>query len=166
LIYSNIEGDNNDDDGDSDDNNDDNNDDNDDNGKDDNGNNDKKKKGHNLFAWEKDIPKLTFNNEKLDKLDDEVWTWYTGLKHDPIKCARRIVHVVRSSDQRKQAFKNVINTGNQSSWFKNCDDEIIELRDLELLRNVKTRWDSVYCVTDRPRCIFSRFGRRQAGLLN
>jgi hypothetical protein len=100
-----------------------------------------------LFA--RKIPELTLDEEQFDILDDKVRAWYIGLKHDPIKRARRIVRIVRSSDQRKQAFKKVINTGNHSGWFRSHDNEVIELPDLELLCDVKTRWDSVYCMIER-----------------
>ncbi len=68
-----------------------------------------------LFAQETDIPELTLDEEQLDIFDDKAWALYIGLKRDPIKCACRIVCIVRLSDQRKQAFKNVISTGNDSS---------------------------------------------------
>ncbi|KAN0120540.1 Ribonuclease H-like domain containing protein [Russula decolorans] len=92
---------------------------------------------------------LVYSNIEGDEDDDDIWAWYIGLKRDPIKRARRIVRIVRSSDQRKQAFKKVINTGNHSGWFRSHDNEVIELPDLELLRDVKTRWDSVYCMIER-----------------
>jgi hypothetical protein len=100
-----------------------------------------------LFA--RKIPELTLDEEQFDILDDKVRAWYIGLKRDPIKRARRIVRIMHSSDQRKQAFKKVINTGNHSGWFRSHDNEVIELPDLELLRDVKTRWDSVYCMIER-----------------
>ncbi|KAN0118228.1 Ribonuclease H-like domain containing protein, partial [Russula decolorans] len=100
-----------------------------------------------LFAQK--IPELTLDEEQFDILDDKVRAWYIGLKRDPIKCAHRIVRIVRSLDQRKQAFKKVINTRNHSGWFRSHDNEVIKLPDLELLRNVKTRWDSVYCMIER-----------------
>ena len=136
LVYSNIEEEEEDDDDDDDNDNDD--DDNDDNDDDDDDDDD------HLF-----VPELTLNEKQLDTLTDEARSLYTGLKRDPIKRARRIVRIVRSSDQRKQAFKNVIHTGNYSGWFKSDDDEVIEVPDLELLRDVKTRWDSVYCMIER-----------------
>ena len=131
LVYSNIEGDK--DDKDDKDGEDDDDDDDDDDSR--------------LFA--RKIPELTLDEEQFDILDDKVRAWYIGLKRDPIKRARRIVRIVRSSDQRKQAFKKVINTGNHSGWFRSHDNEVIELPDLELLRDVKTRWDSVYCMIER-----------------
>ncbi len=136
FVYSNIEGDNDGDNDNNDNNNDNNNDDNDDNNN-----------GGRSFA--RDIPELTLDDERIDILDDEVRDWYTGLKRDPIKRARRIVRIVRSSDQRKQAFKDVINTGNHSGWFRSDEGEVLQVPDLELLRDVKTRWDSVYCMIER-----------------
>jgi hypothetical protein len=142
LVYSNFEG--GDDDDDDDDGGDDDGD-GEDNGEDGEDNNN----GGRLFARETDIPELTLDEGRLNILDDEVRAWYTGLKRDPIKRARRIVRIVRSSDQRKQAFKKVIETGNHSGWFRSHDNEAIVLPDLELLRDVKTRWDSVYCMIER-----------------
>jgi hypothetical protein len=137
LVYSNIEGDEDDEDDDEDDEDDD---EDDEDGEDDDDDDSR------LFA--RKIPELTLNEEQFDILDDKVRAWYIGLKRDPIKRARRIVRIVRSSDQRKQAFKKVINTGNHSGWFRSHDNEVIELPDLELLRDVKTRWDSVYCMIE------------------
>jgi hypothetical protein len=146
LVYSNIEGDEDDED-DNEDDEDDNEDDEDDNEDDEDGEDDDDDDDSRLFA--RKIPELTLDEEQFDILDDKVWAWYIGLKRDPIKRARRIVRIVRSSDQRKQAFKKVINTGNHSGWFRSHDNEVIELPDLELLRDVKTRWDSVYCMIER-----------------
>ena len=136
MVYSNIESD----DGGGDDGGNNGDDDDDD----DDGNNNR-----HLFARETDIPELTLDEKQLDILDDETRAWYTGLKRDPIKRARRIVCIVRSSDQRKEAFKHVINTGNRSGWFRSHDNKVIELPNLELLRDVKTQWDSVYRMIER-----------------
>jgi hypothetical protein len=146
LVYSNIEGDedNEDNDEDNDEDNEDNDEDNEDGEDNDNDNDNDNSR---LFA--RKIPELTLDEEQFDILDDKVRAWYIGLKRDPIKRARRIVRIVRSSDQRKQAFKKVINTGNHSGWFRSHDNEVIELPDLELLCDVKTRWDSVYCMIER-----------------
>jgi len=136
LVYSNIE----DDDDDND------NDDDDGNGNGNGNGGDVNDNDAHLFAQETDIPELTLNEEQLDIFDDEARALYTGLKRDPIKHARRIVRIVRSSDQRKQAFKNVISTGNNSGWFRSHNNEVIKLPDLELLCDIKTQWDSVYCM--------------------
>jgi len=81
---------------------------------DDDDNNDNNNNGH-LFSQKKtDISEFTLNKAQLDILDNEVWALYTDLKCDPIKCTHRIVCIVHLSDQRKQAFMNVINNGNLS----------------------------------------------------
>jgi hypothetical protein len=133
LGYFNIESDDDDSDDDSDDN--------------DDSDNDGSKNNRELFAQE-DIPELTLNKEQLDISDDEERAWHTGLKCDPIKRACRIVCILHLSDQRKQGFKDVIKTRNKSSRFRSPDDKVIQLPDLELLCDVKTRWDSVYCMLE------------------
>jgi len=133
LIYPNIEGGGNDGDNDNDNNN----------------NNNNNNNSSHLFTWKTDIPDLKLDEEQLDTLNNEVQAWYRGLKHDPIKHAHRIVHIMHSSDQRRQAFKNVINIGNNSGWFMSHNNEVIKLPDLELLHDVKTQWDSVYYMIER-----------------
>ncbi len=141
LVYSNIEDDDDDNDNDDDDGNG--------NGNGNGNGGDVNDNDAHLFAQETDIPELTLNEEQLDIFDDEARALYTGLKRDPIKRAHRIVHIVHSSDQRKQVFKNIISTRNNSGWFRSHNNELIKLPDLELLHDVKTRWDSVYCMIER-----------------
>ncbi len=126
LVYSNIEDNNNNNDNDNDNGNG--------NGNDGNVNDN----DAHLFAQETDIPELTLDEEQLNIFDNEARALYTGLKRNPIKCACRIVCIVHSSDQRKQAFKNVISTRNDSGWFRSHNNEDIKLPDLELLCDVKT----------------------------
>jgi hypothetical protein len=64
--------------------------------------------------------------------------------NDLIAKARQFVRTMRASDQRKETFKQVISDGNECGWFRAADSKVIQLRPLELLRDVKTRWDSVY----------------------
>ena len=139
FVYLNIEGDDNDD-SDSNDS-----DDSDDDG-DGNGNNDND--SGRLFA--RDIPDLTLDDAQLGKiLDRQMRAWYSGLKRDPIKRARRVVCILRSSDERKQGFMQVIDQGNESGWFKSADGEVVMIPHLELLRDVRTRWDSVFYMIER-----------------
>jgi hypothetical protein len=128
LVYSNIESDN----------------DNDDNGGDDGNNNN----GRCLFSQKANIPKFTLDEGQLAILGDKARALYTGLNRDPIERARRIVRFVRSSDQRKQEFQRAIDAGNRACRFK-FDNEVIEVPNLELLCDVKTRWDSVYKMIER-----------------
>ena len=73
-----------------------------------------------------------------------------GTDRDPIARARNIVCVLCSSGQRRDAFQNLIQDGNVRGWFQ-VDGESVQLRPLQLLRDVKTRWDSVYFMIKRLR---------------
>jgi hypothetical protein len=139
FVYLNVEGDDNDD-GDGDDS-----DDSDDDG---DGDGDNDNDGGRSFA--RDIPDLTLDDAQLGKiLDRQMRAWYSGLKRDPIKRARRVVRILRSSDKRKQGFTQVIDQGNESGWFKSADGEVVVIPHLELLRDVRTRWDSVFYMIER-----------------
>jgi hypothetical protein len=137
FVYPNVEGD--DDDNDDDDDSDD---------SDDDGDGDGDNDGGRSFA--RDIPDLTLDDAQLGKiLDHQMRAWYSGLKRDPLKRARRVVRILRSSDKRKQEFTRVIDQGNESGWFKSADGEVVVIPHLELLRDVRTRWDSVFYMIER-----------------
>lgn len=80
---------------------------------------------------------------------------------DIISHARTVVRVIRGSGMRRDAFDDVIKDGNSKGWFKE-GPKIIQLRRLQLLRDVRTRWDSKYHMLNRlrelrPVCIFASF---------
>lgn len=72
---------------------------------------------------------------------------------DPIALGRNTVRVLRSSGQRRDTFDDIIKDGNDKGWFgKTGNPPVnIQLRPLQLLRDVKTRWDSVYFMIKRLR---------------
>src|SRR5712672_272010 len=55
-----------------------------------------------LQKVQNDIPALKFKNSELDRLNTEGRAWFSNMTCDPINCARRVVHILRLSDQRKQ----------------------------------------------------------------
>jgi hypothetical protein len=68
----------------------------------------------------------------------------------PISVARSAVRVIRASGMRREAFNDVIKDGNERHWFKE-GTKIVKLPELQLLRDVQTRWDSVYKMLKRLR---------------
>ena len=70
----------------------------------------------------------------------------------PISLARSVVRAIRASGMRRDAFKEVIENGNAKGWFQRGQDpESVQVADLQLLRDVRTRWDSVYRMLERLR---------------
>jgi hypothetical protein len=67
-----------------------------------------------------------------------------------IALVRAIVRVIRASGLRRDAFNEVIKNGNERGWFK-VDDRVVKLDQLQLLRDVETRWDSVFHMLARLR---------------
>jgi hypothetical protein len=74
--------------------------------------------------------------------------WFAGMNRDPVGRARKVVRLLRVSDQRRESFRAFIEDGNGHGWFtvKNNDGVHvpIEVPVLQPLRDVKMRWDSVY----------------------
>lgn len=67
-----------------------------------------------------------------------------ALQHDPISLGCNIVRVVRASSLRRESFQETISDGNLKKYWTDENGKVIELPFLELLRDVKTHWDSIY----------------------
>jgi hypothetical protein len=82
-------------------------------------------------------------------------TWAKGMKRDPLARARRVICLLRSSDEHRTKFQAFIKNGNICHMFnrKDADGNLVPttVEQLELLRDVKTRWDSVYLMLLRLR---------------
>ena len=71
---------------------------------------------------------------------------------DPISVAWETVRFIRESGTRRERFNHTIKEGNKNGWFKKAgSSETINLKQLQLLRDVRTRWDSVYLMLNRLR---------------
>ena len=82
----------------------------------------------------------------------ELERWFAGIKRDPLRCAQKLIQFLRSSDQRREGLRKFIEDGNRHEWFTGKDDNgkriPLHIPQLELLRDVKTRWDSVYMMLE------------------
>jgi hypothetical protein len=71
---------------------------------------------------------------------------------NPIAQARAVVRAIRGSGLRRDAFDEIIVNGNAKGWFKQGRPlKIVQLGRLQLLRDVRTRWDSVFHMLSRLR---------------
>ena len=90
-----------------------------------------------------------------DEGDPGLNRWFSGIKRDPLGRARRVVCILRSSDQRREGFRAFIQDGNRRNWFSKIDSDGvrigIQVPELQPLRDVKTRWDSVFMMLERLR---------------
>src|SRR5713226_4581775 len=65
---------------------------------------------------------------------------------------RDVVRVIRGSGTRRDAFNEVITNGNDKGWFKTGQPlAVVKIKALQLLRDVRTRWDSTYLMLNRLR---------------
>lgn len=93
-----------------------------------------------------------------------------AIARDPIVLGRNVVRIIRASGTRHDAFNKVIENGNARGWFvvgQPPNQITIMVKPKQLLRDVRTRWDSVYYMLNRlremrpvcfPRCDhFSRY---------
>jgi hypothetical protein len=82
----------------------------------------------------------------------EDMTYPDAIARDTISHARTVVRAIRGSGMRRDAFDEVIVNGNSKGWFKEGKPpKIIQLKKLQLLRDVRTRWDSEYYMLQRLR---------------
>jgi hypothetical protein len=88
------------------------------------------------------------SDDDADKLDD----WIKCIKGDPLKHARRVIYILHSSDEHRNGLQQAIQDGNKFGWFTEVDKEgkrkPVTLPQVQLLRNVKTRWDPVYVMLE------------------
>ena len=71
---------------------------------------------------------------------------------NPIARARAAVRVIRASGSRRDTFDRIIKNGNKEGWFRQGrPPQVVEVKPLQLLRDVRTRWDSVYHMLRRLR---------------
>ena len=71
-------------------------------------------------------------------------TYIEALRKDPAAHARNVVHIVHSSSLRCESFKTLIVDGNCREYWRDKEQNIMELPVLKLLHKVKAYWDSRY----------------------
>jgi hypothetical protein len=77
--------------------------------------------------------------------------YLAAVRGNTLQRARDVVNTIRVSNSRRNQFRDIIISGNQSELFCNDTGEKIQLPVVELLRDEKTRWDSTFIMINRLR---------------
>ena len=93
--------------------------------------------------------KLPVDDDTNTKIPRKGATTYdNACKVDPINRCRKISRTVRSTGQRRDDFDELIMKGNLKGWFK-VDGETVQVPHLQLLLDVRMRWDSTFIMIKR-----------------
>ena len=94
--------------------------------------------------YDLELPRFYSSSSSDEKLKQLV----ECIKRDPLKRARRVIRILCSSDEHRIGLQKAIQDGNKDSWFSEMDSDgkrsPVTLPEVQLLHDVKTRWDSVY----------------------
>jgi hypothetical protein len=85
--------------------------------------------------------------------DPDHQSYEEAVARDPIALCRSTVRAVRASGQRRDHLEEVIADGNKKGWFKSIKDPTvtIQVKQAQLVRDMKVRWDSLYFMINRFR---------------
>jgi hypothetical protein len=100
------------------------------------------------------INELELADSFNDQENFELGEWFTAIRCDPLKRARKLINFLRSSTQRKEGLSDLIEKGNASNRFivqEKGQLVVCKVPELQLLKDVKTRWDSVFLMLQRLR---------------
>lgn len=78
--------------------------------------------------------------------------YVAAVRRDPVGLARDTVRAIRGSNQRRTNFEQTIISGNDNQSFIQ-DGVIVPLPVSQLVRDVRTRWDSSYLMIRRIRTL-------------
>lgn len=88
----------------------------------------------------------TSYSDSIDDYFEDVDSDVDG--RDVVALCRNTVRAIRASGQRILQFEDTIKLGNEKGWFK-VGGRTVQVREVQLLRDVRTRWDSVYSMIQR-----------------
>lgn len=71
-----------------------------------------------------------------------------ACREDPINLSRKVARTVRLTDHRRVEFDDMITNGNKKGWFV-VEGDVVQVSQLQLLLDVRTRWDSTFIMLKR-----------------
>lgn len=90
--------------------------------------------------------------DSIPRSNPDQQTFEDACKRDPIALGRDVVRALRASGQRREHLDTIIDNGNKDGFFfVGASTTPVQVQHLQLLRDVKTRWDSIYYMIRRLR---------------
>lgn len=71
------------------------------------------------------------------------------LRDNVVKKIRTLANACCASDSRREDLQDIISEGNEKGWWKDKDGCAQTMGQLALLRDVDTRWSSIYYMVKR-----------------
>lgn len=107
------------------------------------------------IAVDHNLPKLDLDDCYNDYDISEFEQWLAGIKHNLLRHAHRVIRLLRSLDKCREGFHEFINAGNKQGWFiakkPGGKRKLVKVPELQPLRDVKMRWDSVFMMLEHLR---------------
>ena len=100
------------------------------------------------------VDSVTASVDSIPRSDPETQSFEDACKRDPIALGRDVVRALRASGQHREHLNTIIDNGNKDGFFFVGESTTpVQVQHLQLLRDVKTRWDSVYYMIRRLRLL-------------
>ena len=97
-----------------------------------------------------DLEKIA--NAWVDCFDDDAVDkekYLEAVEKNPVALGRDVVRIIRASGLQRNEFNKIIVTRNLQQWFKSPAGTVVQIPEVQLLRDVKTRWDSIFYMLNR-----------------
>ncbi|EUC58183.1 HAT family dimerization protein, partial [Rhizoctonia solani AG-3 Rhs1AP] len=75
--------------------------------------------------------------------------YLNAMESDPVEAVRGSIAACRSSGTRREEFEKAVQKGNEDGTFKLPNGQVIQLPNLQLLRDSPTRWGSTFLMMER-----------------
>lgn len=96
------------------------------------------------------IDSVTAFVSSIPRTDPDLQSFEDACKQDPIALGRDVVRALHASGQCREHLDTIIDNGNKDGFFfVGASTTPVQVQHLQLLRDVKTRWDSVYYMIRR-----------------
>ena len=92
---------------------------------------------------------MVFDPPQAEPENYDAQTLSDALRRDPVAIARSIINTIRSSQLRREEFREIIEYGNRRSQWEDEEGHKFQIPSLALLRDSPLRWGSTFLMLER-----------------